>query len=91
MACTKAINKRGGKKMAIDIIVIRLNSKGALKNSKPCEKCLEHLQLLMLTFRNIRVKNIYYSTSVGIVRKGFNQLIEEEKYVSNGFKKYKSS
>lgn len=47
------------KRQKINIIVLRVNGKGQLSNSRPCFKCLEYMSRL----RGITIKNIYYSDS----------------------------
>ena len=45
------------------ILVVRLNHKGNLVNSKPCQFCLELIQ-------DVGIKNIYYSDYSGNIIKG---------------------
>jgi hypothetical protein len=72
------------RKIKIDILVIRVTKTGALCNSKPCFKCLEHMSKL----RYYVVKNVYYSTSDGqIVMESFSKLYNEEnKHISIRFR-----
>jgi deoxycytidylate deaminase len=42
----------------LEILVIRLDKQGNLKNSKPCKHCLE-------TLKKFNIKTVYYSTDEG--------------------------
>jgi len=81
---SKKKTKNGKRKETIDLIVIRINKNGKLANSKPCFKCLEHLN----NIKNFRIGRIYYSNSNGdIVFDKFSELIESEyKHVSKRFR-----
>ena len=46
----------------LEIMVIRLDKFGNLKNSKPCKHCLEALKMM-------NIKTIYYSTDAGVIEK----------------------
>lgn len=79
-----------GKRKNINLVVIRIDKIGYLKNSEPCFKCIEHLQYLNNT-SGYKIKNIYYSNADGnIVVKKFSELAESEhKHVSHRFKNQK--
>jgi deoxycytidylate deaminase len=85
------IGSRGGKGKkvyAINLIVIRVDSKGKLNNSKPCAKCIKHLTRL----KQYNVRKIYYSDANGnIIKSSLTELAnDEDKHVSRRFrvKKY---
>lgn len=64
----------------VDLIVIRVNSFGELKESKPCFHCLKFIK----NSKKIQIKHIYYSTN-GIIKKTtLNKLLYEEKYHYSG-------
>jgi hypothetical protein len=48
-------------KKKIDLIVIRVDLNGQLRNSKPCSKCIEHLCRL----KKYKIQNVYYSDKDG--------------------------
>ncbi len=55
----------------IEILVIRTDEKGSLKNSKPCTHCLDTLRLF-------NVKCIYYSNDEGqIVKERLNEVDQD--------------
>ena len=69
-----AINKLPGIKnkriMTINLIVVRINKRGELRYSRPCNKCLSELQVLQS--RSYRLKYIYYSNENGeIIREKY--------------------
>lgn len=80
--------KKKGKRKEINLIVIRVDKIGHLKNSEPCFKCIEYLQKLNNT-SGYKIQNIYYSNADGnIVVKKFSEIITcENKHVSYRFKK----
>ena len=45
-----------------DILVVRINNGGELRNARPCEYCLGYLDY-------VGINNIYYSTNLGIIEK----------------------
>jgi len=69
------------KKVKIDILVVRVDKTGKLKNSKPCFKCIEYM-LKYLPTKNYVLKNVYYSEQEGIIKKSLQQLVNSEKHVS---------
>lgn len=71
-------------KKTINLIVIRMDLKGNLKNSKPCFKCIEHLSKI----RCYKLKNVYYSDEQGnIVMIKFKDLFySDNKHVSKRFR-----
>lgn len=57
-----------------NLLVIRIDRNGNLKESRPCCKCLE----ILYTSRSCRIQYVYYSTSDGtIVREKFRDLYEK--------------
>lgn len=76
-------NKKYNKKI-LDIIVIRVLKNGQIKNSKPCSKCLQHLN----NIKGYKIKNVYYSTDDGnILVEKFSKLFNSEtKHISKRFK-----
>lgn len=72
------------KRVYINLIVIRVNKKGHLKNSKPCIHCIEQLSRL----KNYKIKYVFYSDEDGeISKKKFSELIvSDNKYVSRRFR-----
>lgn len=54
------VNKRSNN---MSILVVRINSNGILKLSKPCEKCEEFIKFFG------HIKNVYYSTNEGTIER----------------------
>ena len=71
-------------KKTLNLLVIRINKNGDLKNSKPCFKCITHLNRIP----GYKINKIYYSNENGqIIESKFNDLyFEDNKYISRGFK-----
>ena len=69
----------------INLIVIRVDKTGQLKNSKPCQKCIQHLSKI----KYYRVKHIYYSDDKGnIVKTTLNNLLNDNtQHVSRRFRR----
>jgi deoxycytidylate deaminase len=62
----------------VDIIVIRINNKMELKNSRPCNNCIEKL-------KSIGIRRVYYSNEIGeIVREDIDTM--EKIHISYGDK-----
>lgn len=72
------------KRKTINLLVIRVNNGGKLRNSKPCTKCIEKLGRIP----GYKVKNVYYSNSCGnIVMEKFNSLANSEnQHISSRFR-----
>ncbi len=74
---TDAIRKLPPRKnrrvIPVDLVIIRVNRKGQLRNSKPCSNCIAHLYRL----KGYRVKHIFYSTETTIVKVNLCDLMEE--------------
>ncbi len=52
----------------VDILVIRVNKNGDLKNSRPCNKCIK-------TMKSIGIRKVFYSTDFGeIVCENLNDM-----------------
>lgn len=68
----------------INLIVIRTDKIGNLKNSRPCAKCIEHLS----NMKGYKLKYVYYSDEAGdiIERKFTELLLEENKHISKRFR-----
>ena len=77
------------KKKVVNLLVIRVSCSGQLKNSRPCKKCIEKLQMI----RGYKIKNVYYSTSDGtIVMVRFSNLINSNnQHVSRRFRNDQSN
>ena len=75
---------RNIKKKNINLLVIRVNKNGNLKNSKPCIKCLFH----MSNVKYYKIKYVYYSNNEGqlIEEKLSDLLSSEEKHISSRFR-----
>lgn len=55
----------------LDILVIRVNKQCSLRNSRPCDHCIEYLQ-------RIGIRKVYYSTDCGqIVCEFVNKMIKK--------------
>jgi deoxycytidylate deaminase len=57
-----------GRNIKIDLTVIRYNNKNELCESKPCINCLSSMYIDCIR-KGYLIKNVYYSTSEGIVVK----------------------
>lgn len=77
-----------GKKQIINLIVIRINKNGLLKNSAPCFMCIKHMEWINRN-TSYKINNVYYSYDDGvIVVKRLNELIDSSvKHVSRRFNK----
>ena len=62
----------------MDILVIRINKNHVLKNSRPCNQCIEKLLKL-------GIRKVYYSTDDGTIVCEFLQNMEK-KHISSGNK-----
>lgn len=63
--------------ISLDMLVIRSISCGQLRNSKPCFKCIKHMNLL--ESRRYCIRKIYYSDDDGnIICENFKDLLNEE-------------
>ena len=76
------------KKPVIDMLVIRLNKIGTLKNSKPCLHCILDIEKICKK-KKIKIRYIYYSINDNIIiKKKFSELKEETKsnnyYITRG-------
>ena len=72
------------RKITCDLLVVRFNKKGELRNSKPCFMCIKHLYRI----KGYTIKRIYYSNDYGeIERHKFSDLYREDtKHVSKRFR-----
>lgn len=70
----KLKNKKSGRKriITVNLLVIRVNKDGKLKNSKPCAHCIT----LLDGMHNHRIKWVYYSNDTGsIIKIRFSDLV----------------
>lgn len=76
------------KKKKINLIVIRIDRFGNLRNSGPCFKCIQYMQRLNLT-TSYKIENVYYSDQDGniVVIKLADLIDQENKHVSYAFRK----
>jgi len=59
------------------MVVIRINGKNELVNSKPCENCIYYLRLY-------GIKNVYYSNENGeIVKEKITEICSEHRTISH--------
>ena len=72
--------------ITVSLVVLRINKRGELRNSRPCLNCLKQLQ--HLHSYGYKLCNVYYSNENGeIVKKKFLDLLEDEiQHVSRGNK-----
>lgn len=67
------IKNKKRKLITVDLLVIRTDKTLALKNSKPCQKCIEYM--MTLPKYGYRMRYIYYSNNEGgIVKQNFTEL-----------------
>lgn len=91
MDLVRRLNKfKPSRKTTIDIIVINITKEGKLKNSKPCEKCIE----CMVDFckkTKYHIRHIYYSKIDGTIGKTSLKSLhmEKNKFVSTRFRNKK--
>jgi cytidine deaminase len=83
-AMKKLPPNKNKKRKIINLLVIRVNNGGNLRNSKPCAKCIEKLGRIP----GYKVKNVYYSNKTGdIVMEKYNSLANStNKHVSGRFR-----
>ena len=80
----KYANARKIKKEKIDLIVIRINKNGELKQSRPCKHCINKL----INMANYKIGKVYYSDENGnIVSETLTDLINNSNYVTSGNKR----
>jgi cytidine deaminase len=66
----------------VNILVIRLSSKNKLQLSKPCNRCINTMNILPIK-KGYKIQNIYYSDSTNnIVKISLKNLEKEEKHYS---------
>jgi len=78
------------KKKLINLIVVRVDRNGMLKNSAPCSMCIKHMEKLNNS-TSYKIQNVCYSNEKGnIVIAKFNTLkYSSENHVSMRFRKKK--
>lgn len=74
-------------KKNISLIIIRLDKKGKLCNSHPCEKCINYM-VQIAKQRKYKIKNIYYSNNDGNIEHTTLAKLDnlENKHISKRFK-----
>jgi hypothetical protein len=79
--------KKGHRK-EIDLVVIRIDRHGCLKNSRPCSMCIKHMWQLNRT-SSYRLQSICYSNEHGniVCCKLIDLINAKEKHTSQRFKK----
>jgi cytidine deaminase len=86
MDAIKKLKKVGKKKgTKLNLIVIRIDKEGNLKNSLPCFKCLQYLSNVSYGYH---IKSIYYSNDDGNIEmvKLSKLLNSDKKHVSRRFR-----
>ena len=69
---------------SINLMIIRTDSHGDIKMSKPCQKCIQHMRAL----RNCKINNVYYSGENGIlIKTNLTKLYNEKMHVSSRFRR----
>ena len=68
-------------KKKVDLIVVRFNNQGELRDSAPCRDCLLNLKR-MEENDNIKIKRVWYTVNDGIVMKKLSEM--ETEHISNG-------
>lgn len=75
--------KNKNNRKPITIVVIRVDKRGELKNSRPCGKCIDAMSIL----RGYKVKKVYYSTEVGEIRmERLSSLEGRKRHISRRFR-----
>ena len=76
-----------GRRQIINLVVIRIDKQGMLKNSAPCFMCIKHMEWIN-NHTSYKINNVYYSNGDGIIIvKKLDDLIEStDKHVSRRFK-----
>ncbi len=77
-----------GRRQIINLVVIRIDKKGVLKNSAPCFMCIKHMEWIN-NHTSYKINNVYYSHGDGIiiVKKLDDLIVSTDKHVSRRFKK----
>ena len=80
------IKKENRKLITVDLLVIKTDKNLCLKNSKPCQKCIEHMA--RLPKYGYRMRYVYYSNSEGeIIKKNFTDLYHDKNaHISRRFR-----
>ncbi len=85
-----AINKlkvnRGSRLIIIDVYITRVNKSGEMRNSKPCNKCCKHMNVVALK-KGYRVKKVFYpDETCNVIEKKFEQVLKDSaNYFSSHF------
>jgi hypothetical protein len=82
----KIRKKNVNRMIVIDLLVIRTDRSLNLKNSRPCEKCIEYM--MTLPKYGYVIRHVYYSNCNGvIVRDKLNDLYDDDlSHVSRRFR-----
>lgn len=86
-ALTKLIRTKisNRKLITIDLLVIRTDKNLLLKNSKPCQKCIDYM--MQLPKYGYRMRYVYYSNNEGnIIKTNFTNLYHNNNHVSRRFR-----
>ena len=74
-------------RIRLNIVVVRIDGQGRLKDSKPCAKCIKHMNRLPFA-TCYRIDRVYYSSKDGsIVKSNLSTLNDDNnKYITSGFR-----
>jgi hypothetical protein len=64
-ANVKGTRKKTNRIIAIDIVVIRINSLGEYGQSRPCFHCIQYMKSVI----NYRIRHVYFTTSKTEIKK----------------------
>jgi len=78
-------NKNNPIKM--DILIVRINNNGEIKNSKPCKNCIKYIEKSRLNF-----VNVYYSNEKSQIIKTNLKLLSMDicQHISSGMRRKKT-
>jgi hypothetical protein len=75
------------RRLKVNILVMRVNKKGDICNSKPCCNCIKKMEKFE-EYKNIKIDKIFYSGDFGIIEKHSLKSIKTlPKHVSLAFRK----
>lgn len=76
-----------GRKQSLNLIVIRVDRQGLLKNSAPCSMCIKHMEWINI-YTSYKIKSVCYSDSFGnVIVKKFSELLHSpEKHITQRFR-----
>ena len=86
-AVSKLIPLKNKKRLEIvNILVVRLSSKNKLQLSKPCNRCINTMNIMPIK-KGYKIQNIYYSNEEStIVKTSLYNLEKEEKHYSRYYR-----